>query len=203
MYHSVFGWLGAALVVISAVPYTIRAWQRKIEPNPISWGLWTVIGFALLVTYISAGATESAWVYVFGFTNPLIISVIVFVRSRKREPLGLHDYIALVMGLAALALWLFVRSDESMSGWALVLAIAADACAVLPTLAYLRRDPMCDRPFAWSLFALGNFVNLFAIRDGDITEYILPIYMVIGGLLITAPMILYRLKHRVPLKHWY
>lgn len=79
------GMLSGALVVVSAIPYIVRVYQGKIETQITSWVLWTLIGFALLVTYKSSGAEANVWPAVFGFTNPFIVMLLTIKRLGRNS----------------------------------------------------------------------------------------------------------------------
>ncbi|MEK7209134.1 MAG: hypothetical protein AAB677_02655, partial [Patescibacteria group bacterium] len=80
MSAETIGLTSGLLVVASVIPYSIRTYQGKVQPNLTSWSLWTLIGLALLLTYKSSGAEANVWPAVFGFTNPLLITIIVLRR---------------------------------------------------------------------------------------------------------------------------
>jgi len=196
------GIISGILVAVSIIPYSIRTWQRKIRPNVTSWSLWAIIGLALLLTYKSSGAKDNVWVSVFGFTNPLIITLIALKRQYERTRLSKIDKFCLVFGLIALVMWFFMRGSKELVQYALYVALIADAFASIPTIVFLWESPDQDRPFAWSLFVLASGLNIFAISDFTFANLILPIYMVITSLLITIPLYVYRLRKRTPIEEW-
>ena len=92
------GIISGSIVALSVIPYAIRTWQGKVTPVISSWSLWTVIALAILLSFIGSGANENKWTAVFGFTNPLIITVlaiwrkdsakkIIKINRRRRSPL--------------------------------------------------------------------------------------------------------------------
>ena len=130
------GLISGLLVMASIIPYAIRTYQKKIHPNLVSWSIWAVLGLALLLTYRSSGATTNVWPAVFGFTNPLLITILTFWRGEKKKPNEL-EIVCLVVGVLAIVLWWFVRDSKYLSQYALYVAIAADFCAVIPTIAFV------------------------------------------------------------------
>lgn len=198
-----YGGLSAAIVAISAIPYGLRAWQRKTRPNVVSWGLWTGIGLAMLLTYHGAGANiESMAPVVFGFVNPLIIVAIAWIRSRTREPLNRLERAALVFGALSIVGWYVFQGNAEHMAYALLLAILADACAAVPTLVFVWRSPMEDRPGAWMMFSVAQLVMLLSITDWTWSSYVLPIYMFLGSAFIAIPMVRARVRNKTPLRDW-
>lgn len=196
------GMVSGLLVIISVIPYGIRTYQRKIQPKLTSWFLWTIIGLALLLTYRSAGAEANVWPAVFAFTNPLLITTLLLLRREELTKMSHLDKACLVFGTLALVLWALVREQKELAQYTLCLAIVADSFAAIPTIVFLWKHPDQDRPFAWALFAVAYGLAMFAITDHTFANYILPIYMLAGSLLITAPLTLYRIKQRLPWHEW-
>ena len=184
------------------MPYVYGLLKGRNSPEITSWSLWSVIGFSLLLTYKSSGAESNVWPAVFGFTNPIIITVIAVAKRGERRKLSRLDWVCVVLCAVALGMWLMVRADKQMSQYALYLSMFADACAAIPTIALVWKNPMVDRPFAWGMFGIGYSVGLFAVSEWTLSNAILPIYMLVGSWSIMTPLVLIRLKNRVPLKEW-
>jgi len=202
MSAELFGMLSGGLVVISIIPYSIRTYQGKIHPNLTSWSLWTVIGLALLLTYKSSGAEANVWPAMFGFTNPLLVTILAARRMGEWAKLNKVEVACMVFGLMALVLWLIVHQDRGLVQYALYLAIIADACAAIPTIVFVWTQPDGDRPFAWGLFAVGYGLAFFAITEHTFANYVLPAYMTVGSFSVTVPLALYRMRQKVPLREW-
>lgn len=202
MSAETIGLVSGLLVVASVIPYGIRTYQGKVQPNLTSWSLWTLIGLALLLTYKSSGAEANVWPAVFGFTNPLLITILVLRRHGGWMRLNRVEATCLVFGLLSLGLWLLVRENKEMAQYALYLAIVADLLAAIPTIVFVWTQPNGDRPFAWSLFAVGYGLAIFAITEHTFANYVLPLYMFFGALSITLPLALYRWRQKAPLSEW-
>lgn len=202
MSTETIGLISGLLVIVSAVPYSIRTYQGKIQPNLTSWSLWTLIGFSLLLTYKSSGAEANIWPAVFGFTNPLIITVLILQRRGEWTKPNRAEIACFVLGILSLGLWLRISESTELSRYALYLAIVADACAAIPTIAFVWTQPDGDRPFAWSFFAVGYGLVIFAITEHTFANYILPLYMFFGALSIALPLIIYRWRQKSPLSEW-
>lgn len=202
MSAETIGLISGLLVAISVIPYSIRTYQGKVQPILTTWSLWTLIGLALLLTYKSSGAEANVWPAVFGFINPLIITVIVVWRHGGWTRPNRIEAACLVFGLLSIGLWLEVRESKELSQYALYLAIVADLFAAIPTIAFVWAQPDGDRPFAWACFAVGYGMTIFAITEPTFANYILPLYMFVGALSITLPLVLYRLRHKIALSEW-
>lgn len=219
--HEFFGALSGALVAISAIPYLMRVLQRKISPQLSSWGLWAFIGFAILLTYGSESKDWSAIPAIFGFINPtLVIVAVLWIRSRRlraiqeRGKLGLllklrrktslkwYEWLCLIAGAISLALWLRYQGSSEHSHAALYTAIAADVCAVIPTMIFVVGQPKEERPFPWLLFGVGYAFAIPAVTLPSWANYALPVYMTFGTFAIATPIVMYCLRSRTPLRKW-
>jgi len=196
------GLISGLSVMVSAIPYSIRTYQVKIHPNLTSWSLWTVIALALLLTYKSSGAEANVWPAVSGFVSPLIITALVLWRHSGWTKPNWLEIVCLAFGLLSLGLWLEVRESKGLAQYALYLAIIADACAAIPTIVFVWTHPDSDRPFAWTFYAFGYGLAIFAITEHTFANYALPLYMFFGAFSIVLPLVLYRWRHKVPLSEW-
>lgn len=202
MSREIIGLVSGLLVVVSVVPYGIRTYQGKVQPNLTSWSLWTLIGFVLLLTYKSSGAEANVWPAVFGFTNPLLITILVLWRRGEWTKPNRVEIACLVFSLLSFGLWLRVRENKEMAQYALYLAIVADLFAAIPTIVFVWTQPNGDRPFAWAFFAVGYGLAIFAITEQTFVNYILPLYMFFGALSIAFPLALYRWRQKALLSEW-
>ncbi len=196
------GLISGILVVISVIPYALRTWQGKICPNVTSWGLWSVIGLALLLTYRSSGAEANVWPAVFGFTNPTLITILALIKRGEKTRFSRLEWACIAICVVSLGMWAIMRDDKSLAQYALYVAIIADSCAAIPTIAFVLKHPDQDRPFAWGLFAVAYILALFAVPDHTIANYVLPIYMFLGSGFITWQLARFRLKERIPATQW-
>ncbi len=202
MEKELIGLISGGLVVASVIPYAIRVYQAKIKPNITTWFLWTILGLALLLTYRSSGAESNVWPAVFGFTNPLLITLLAIKSKRKWEKLNRVEIVCLIAGLVAIAMWFWLNHSKNLVQYALYVAILADACAAIPTIVFVWHCPEDDRPFAWGLFGIGYGLAVFAISEHTFANYILPLYMFAGASTIATILAAYRVKSKLPLREW-
>lgn len=198
----VIGLISGVLVLISAIPYAWRTWQGKIHPNVTSWGLWSFIGLALLLTYRSSGAEANIWPAVFGFINPTLITILALIKRGEKTRFSRLEWACIAICMVSLGMWALIRDDKSLVQYALYVAIVANACAAIPTIVFVLEHPDQDRPFSWGMCAVSYFLSVFAVSEHTFANYALPVYMFIGCGCITWPLVGFRLKERVPLRQW-
>ncbi|MDO8582532.1 MAG: hypothetical protein Q7R63_00860 [bacterium] len=196
------GLVSGFLVCVSMIPYFIRVIQGVIEPNPVTWLLWAMIGLVMLITYRSSGAEANLWPAVAGFVNPLIVAVWVLKNWAKRKPFDFFEYFCCIFCVIALVMWIFMRESRYLAQYALYVAIIADACAAIPTFVFVCLYPEKERPFAWATFGIGYGVGMFAIREHTFANYALPLYMFLMPIGILIPLVRYRVHKKIPLRAW-
>lgn len=198
----IIGLMSGAICMVGPLPYTIRVYQGVIRPQITSWVLWALIGFVLLLTYKSSGATDNIWPAVAGFINPTLIAILAIWRRGEWTRLGMLDYVCGICGAMALLMWMRVRNDPDTAQYALYLAIFADLCAAGPTFKAALLTPEEDRPYGWFIFALGVGLSLFAITDFTFANFAYPVYMTFGSATTALLLSWHRVRHRIPLKEW-
>lgn len=193
--------MAGLIVMVSVIPYAIRVFQRKIQPNLVSWSIWSLLGLALLLTYHSSGATSNVWPAVFGFFNPVLITVLALWRGMRRKP-ERWELVCGAIGVLSIVWWSIVHDVAAQAQFALYLAIVADATAAIPTIGFVWKYPRADRPFAWSMFGVGYGLGIFAITDHTFANYALPVYMLLGASTIAVILATYRVRNRLPVTEW-
>lgn len=187
------------ILAISILPYAISIFRGTVKPNRISWFIWSVIGFAFwLITPQSADHVTKMLTVIF-WINPTLIFVLTLIKGEYIKPDKLETF-SLIVGLSAIMVWLIYR--ESSGVLPTVIAIAADFCALLPTLRFVITAPDEETPLAWICFFLGSFIAVFGIEHYTLESLLLPVYMTIGAFLVVFPLIRYRIRMRIPVRHW-
>jgi uncharacterized protein with PQ loop repeat len=199
MNTEAIGLLAGLLGLLSVIPYCVRVWQRKIRPNPTSWFVWSLLSGILLFNYKETGVGASIWLAVVGFLNVGTVFVLTLLRQRSEwsKPDRL-EVATLTIGMISVAYLLTSGQADN----ALYIGIFADIWAVAPTVRGAWRRPLQDRPYAWLMFAIASMISMFAITDGSLSSYALPVYYAIAELLVAIPLVLHRCKERIPLREW-
>ena len=152
-----FGLLAQFILAVSIVPYTISIFRGTVKPNRISWFIWSVIGFAFwLITPDSADQVTRMLTVIF-WINPTLIFVLTLFKGEYIKPDTIEKF-SLLVGLCAIVVWLIFRDNSGVLPT--VIAIAADFCALLPTLRFVMSAPNEEAPLAWICFFLGS-LSLF------------------------------------------
>ncbi|PIR95845.1 hypothetical protein COT93_00195 [Candidatus Falkowbacteria bacterium CG10_big_fil_rev_8_21_14_0_10_37_18] len=198
----IIGKISGILVLLSAIPYAWRVFQGKIKPNIVGWSLWSFIGLSILLNYQNIGAEDNIWPAIFSFTNPLIITLLAIWKKGEKIKLNRIEYFCAFFSIASIILWWYWLGNNNYSQYALYIAIIADAFAAIPTAIYVLKNPGGDRPFMWLIFAIGYGLAMLSIKEHNLANYSLPVYMCIMAIIVSIPLIKYRLKFKIPFKSW-
>jgi hypothetical protein len=131
--------------------------------------------------------------------NPTLIFILTLFKGEYIKPDTIEKF-SLLVGLTAIVVWLIFRDSSGVLPT--VIAIAADFCALMPTLRFVIKSPDEEAPLAWICFFLGSFLAIFGIEHYTLESLLLPVYMTIGASLVVFPLIRYRIKMRIPMRHW-
>ena len=193
------GLLAQFILAISILPYTISIFRGTVKPNRVSWFIWSIIGFAFwLITPQTADEVTKMLTVIF-MVNPTIIFILTLFKGEYIKPDRLEVF-SLLVGLSAILIWYVFRNSSGILP--IVIAISADFCALLPTLRFVISTPDEEAPLAWICFFLGSFIALFGIENFTLESVLLPAYMTIGAFFVVFPLIRYRVRMKIPIKHW-
>lgn len=193
------GLLAQFILAVSIVPYTISIFRGTVKPNRISWFIWSVIGFAFwLITPNTADQVTRMLTLIF-WINPTLIFMLTLFKGENLKSDTLEKF-SLLVGLCAIVVWLIFKNSSGVLPT--VIAIAADFCALLPTLRFVISAPDEETPLVWICFFLGSFIAIFGIEHYTLESLLLPIYMTIGSSLVVFPLVRYRIKMGIPIRHW-
>lgn len=167
-----FAILSLIVSLAASVPYIIDTVKKKIQPERISWLLWS----ALSVTYFtSALMTDGAVLLMIG---ELIGPVIVFFLSLKYGVGGksLFDRICLAVAVVAFILLLII--DQPI--WGLFLALFVDLIGSILTIRKLLKDRSSESRLSWGLFVVAPALAIVALENYSIESLAFPVYAVVA-----------------------
>ncbi|MDF1875546.1 hypothetical protein JHD48_07350 [Sulfurimonas sp. SAG-AH-194-I05] len=193
------GLVAQFIFAIAILPYIISIFRGTVKPNQISWFIWSIIGFAFwLITPPTADEVTKMMTVIF-MVNPSIVFVLTLFKGKSTKPDYLEKF-SLSVGILAIFIWYYFKDDSGLLP--ISLAIFADFCALLPTLRFVFKTPAEEKPLAWIFFFLGSLLAVLAIEEQSFENVILPLYIAIGSFFAAYPLVLYRIKMKIPLKEW-
>jgi hypothetical protein len=186
-----WGWISAILIIVSGCPYMRQIYRRKIErPVVTSWVLWFAISIILFKSNTDAGAELDTTLpaIIMGVINPAIIVILSVHYGQYKW----DNFDSACVMVCAITIVVWQMTDSPLLG--ILGGITADAIAAIPQIIKSWKDPGDEPVFPWSVFAFASALNIFAVEEWVPKFWVYPVYMTIGSVIITVPLVLHRLK---------
>lgn len=181
------GYVSAAFIVLSFVPYLRDIFKGTTKPERASWFIWSVLGCIIFFSQIAKGASASSlW-----FTGSQTLGdLTIFLFALKYGFGGFlrRDIVALAAAGLGLVLWYLTNE----AGVALLLAIFIDATGALLTIVKSYHHPNTETLTAWLLTAIGGALAVLAVGSFDKLLLAFPLYTTGINLSIAMAMVLGR-----------
>ena len=53
--------IAGVIGLLGYIPYALAIVKRKTTPNPVTWWIWSIVGWAAFASYFAAGEQETFW----------------------------------------------------------------------------------------------------------------------------------------------
>ena len=157
--YQILGLLSPIVSALGYIPYVRAMVRREIQPHPISWLLWSILGFVTLVTYIGVGAHDTLPIAVLNCIGPCVI--FLFTIKYWKGGFTRFDYLCLTFSLVSILIYIvFHRATV-----ALTINLVGDFFAALPTIRKTWLDPRSENSWAWLAFTIGALLSLLTMGE--------------------------------------
>ena len=190
-WQAFIGVFAGLISLLGYLPYIVMVLKKKTTPNRATWWIWTIIGFILVASYYSSGATNTIWLPVCAAFSQLIIAIV----SIKYGEGGLNrfDQICLLGAALSLLLWWHYNSPII----ALFINIAMDFFGALPTIKKSYYQPKTEEPLPWIIFLVASIVNFFALQEWTFILLVYPLCYFFDTAIIVLLLLRSKLKFRL------
>ncbi len=174
-------YFGVLLNLIGSTTYVVHTLQGKAKPNRVTWFLWALAPLLAFGAMLSEGVsiTDGLMTFMVGF-GPLMVFVASFVNKKSMWKITQFDLICGALSVIGIVLWLFTREGV----FAIILCIAADCLALLPTLVKSWKDPESESYLVFLNGAISAAITLLAIKVYDFNHLGFPLYIFIACMLL-------------------
>ena len=117
--------------------------------------------------------------FIVGFI-PLMIFLASFVNKKAEWKLTKFDFLCGAFSLLGLILW-FVTKEGNI---AILLSIAADGLAAVPTIVKAYRYPETEIAWPWLADSINGLLTLLTVTDWTLAYYGFPLYVFFANLII-------------------
>jgi hypothetical protein len=174
--------VGTILASAAYVPYIRDIMKHGVRPRLVSWVIWTLLLGLMTVVSVQERAWGSALAT--GVSTMGCLAVVVLGWNYATRGVTRFEAATFVAALAGIALWLTLDTPLVV----MLVAIAIDAAAYLPTLVHGWQDPEEESWLAYAVGVVGEGAILAAIlqQHGSFIAYAYPLYAVVFGMVMVG-----------------
>lgn len=187
--------IAGVIGLLGYIPYALAIVKGKTTPNPATWWIWSVVGWAAFASYFAAGEQETFWLMLSYAVGPSIIGLLSF-KYGKVDSLEKFDIGCLVVSFISLIIWRVTDNPVL----ALSINLGIDMTGALPTIRKTYFEPHTEDTLSWSVFWVGNTLNFVTILfsgNWNLASIPYPLYLFC---LATTMMFLILRKREEPTK---
>ncbi len=186
-----FIYIGTAISFIGSLSYIVATIKGKVQPNRITWLMWSIIPFVALAAQLKQGVgLQVLLTFIVGF-NPLLIFIASFLNKKAFWKIGVVDITCGIFCLLGILLWI----NTKQANLAIILSVMADFIAAIPTLIKSYKFPQTESPTIFILATINSLIVLLTITKWDVATSAFAIYLFVINL-VFALLILRDPKQR-------
>lgn len=161
------------LNLVGTAHYIAMIFSGQVRPNRASWAMWAIAPGVVFAAELTEGVGLRT-VMTFGIAlGPLLVVIASFATKAAYWKLGALDWAC--GGLSGLALALWAITDSAVV--AIILSIAADALAAIPTVRKTITHPETEHPLFFALVSIGGLITLLTIQRWTFADWAFPLYI--------------------------
>lgn len=183
--------LGSVVSFICGSFYLVDTIRGTVQPNRVTWLLWTISPLISTFAAISAGTNWKPIMPVFmaGFM-PLLVLIASFIDKESYWALGPLDYICGALSLLALVVW-YMSKDPNL---AIIFSILSDLMAAIPTYRKIWYYPNSEAPIFYAGGIFSDSTGLITATKWTIASVSFALYLILLDVSLLV-LIFYRRKY--------
>ncbi len=180
--------VAALLAVAGNLPYLWDILKGRVRPHPYTWMVWSLVSGIVFFGQVAKGAGIGA----LPTAASEIFTVIIFLFSLRYGFKGITkiDTAFLVLALIGIGLWVATKDPTG----SVIIAVAIDLIAFVPTLRKTWRYPKTETPILYSTNVLRHILALFSLQTYNIATTLHSIAMITTNSLMTLIILLRKNK---------
>jgi uncharacterized membrane protein HdeD (DUF308 family) len=178
--------LAAAFATLVGASLYIRSMFRgQTKPNRVTWFMWSVAPLIAASAGISSGAGWAAVPVLMSGISPLLVLIASFFNRKAYWKPSTFDYTCGVLSGLALVLW-YITSNANL---AIVLAMASDALAAVPTLNKAWRNPETESVWPFVIGIFSPATSFLVATAWTFPQLAFPTYLIVINILLAIPIL--------------
>ncbi|MBK7393087.1 MAG: hypothetical protein IPI64_07245 [Chloracidobacterium sp.] len=178
-----FAVIAAILAIGGNIPYIVDIFKGRVQPHAYTWFVWTLVTAIVFFGQVAKGAGIGALpTAASGF-----FTLLIFLLSLKNgfKHATKIDTVFLVLALAGIIPWL-ITNDPTVS---VVIAVAIDLTAFLPTLRKTWLKPSTESPLLYGSNVLRHILALLSMQTYNLATTLHSIAMLITNTAMTILLV--------------
>lgn len=172
--------LGVIVQFIGGLSYLIDTVKGKIQPNKVSWLMWSIAPLVAFAAEVSQGVgIQSLATFITGFV-PLLVFIASFFNRKAEWKLSTFDLTCGALSLAGIFLWYITK----VGNVAIFFSILADGLASLPTIIKSYHKPESENDMVYLLGIANAGIALLVIPTWSFANYGFPLYLLIVQIIL-------------------
>lgn len=172
--------VGVLIQIIGSWSYLRDTVNGKIQPNKVSWLLWSIAPLVAFFAEVSQGVgILSLTTFIVGFI-PLVIFIASFVNKKARWDLTRFDLICGALSFLGLILWYFTK----VGNIAIFFSIIADGLAAVPTILKSYHHPESESATIFLFGVINAAIGMLVISQWNFENYGFPLYLFFVNLVL-------------------
>nr|WP_212763214.1 hypothetical protein [Gordonia araii] len=162
--------------MIGSITYARATAIGAARPNLVTWTLWAAVPAVAFLAQLASGVGLPAVMTLSAAVGPAIVVAIAVTTRHSRVRLGTFDFACAGIAGCAVLVW----GGLGKAPAAVLLAIAADGVALLPTLKKAWADPSSERIEFFVLVAIGAVITLLTVGSWAMQEWAFAAYQFVA-----------------------
>lgn len=168
--------IASVLAIIGNTSYLKDVIKDRVKPHPYTWFIWSIVSMTTFFGGIEKGAGIGALPtgIAEGFTIIIFLFSLKYLFKRGVGHIRVIDNYFLAISLLGLIPWV-LTNDPTIS---VVIVVAIDVVAFIPTIRKTWRHPKTEKPLLYSMNVLRHGLTLFSLGSYNIATTIHSITMI-------------------------
>ncbi|MFT3899625.1 MAG: hypothetical protein QM728_05170 [Gordonia sp. (in: high G+C Gram-positive bacteria)] len=182
------GWMlpACVLALLGCLRYAWTTATGHSRPNLVTWGIWATVPTLAFAAQVSDGVGLPAALTLMAGLGPAVVVATALATRRFYARCTRLDQVCAALAAAALVGWLTVGSPVT----AILLSIAADALALVPTAVKAWRDPGSEDAGFFVAIAAAATITLFTLSRWSIASSAFALYQLAACVVLAAVIVL-------------
>ena len=180
MLNENFVFVGIAINAIGLSSYLIDTVKGKIQPNKVSFALWSLAPIVAFFAQIKQGVGIQSLMTLSVGLFPIIIFFGTFVNKKAYWKLTKFDLSCGALSLLGLILWQITQ----VGNIAILFSLMADGLAYVPTLVKSYKFPETESAWPWLAVSVNGLFTLLTIKTWNFANFGFPLYFLIINFIV-------------------